>query len=57
MLMHGEIKWLFAYQLILAAAVVASVAASWKAWKSGALAVLGVPAVAVAWLWQVGRFG
>lgn len=57
MLMHGEIKWLFAYLVILAAAVTASVAASWKAGKSTALAVLGLPAVLVGWLWQVGRFG
>jgi hypothetical protein len=57
MLMHGEIKWLFAYQLILLAAVTASVATSWKAWKSGALAVVGLPAVVFGWLWQVGRFG
>ena len=57
MLMHGEIKWLSAYLLILAGAMSASIAASWKPWKSGALAVMGVPAVLMGWLWQVGRFG
>jgi hypothetical protein len=57
MLMHGEIKWLLAYQLILAGAVVASKAAAWKPWKSAALALVGVPVIAFGWLWQVGRWG
>ena len=57
MLMKGEIKWLLAYALIFSAAVVTSITASWKAWKSAALAVLGTPFVLFGWLWQVGRFG
>ena len=57
MLMHGEIKWLFAYVLIWLAAVTTAVKSSWKAWKSFFLAVLGVPVVIFGWLWQVGRFG
>ena len=57
MLMKGEIKWLLAYVLIFTAAVVTSIAAPWKAWKSVALTVLGIPTVLFGWLWQVGRFG
>lgn len=57
MLLHGEIKWLLAYVLILVAAVVASTRAPWKAWKTTLLAVFGVPTVVFGWLWQVGRYG
>ena len=57
MLMHGEIKWLIAYVLILVAAVVTSIVDSWAVWQSFLLAVVGVPVVLFGWLWQVGRYG
>lgn len=57
MLMKGEIKWLIAYLVILVAAVVTSVFASWEIWQSVVLAVVGLPFVLFGWLWQVGRFG
>ena len=57
MLMKGEIKWLFAYLIILIAAAVTSVFSSWEIWQSVALVVVGLPMVLFGWLWQVGRWG
>ena len=57
MLLHGEIKWLISYILILIAAVITAIIVSWDVWQIVVLAVGGIPVVLFGWLWQVGRYG
>ena len=56
MLLHGELRWLYAYSALLLAGAVAS-ALTLPFWAPIAVAVGGLPIVFFFWMWQVGRFG
>ncbi len=57
MLLHGEIKWLIAYVLLVVGAVVAGALLEWAAYVLLLIAVGGLLLTVLAWVWQVGRFG
>jgi hypothetical protein len=57
LLLHGEIKWLIAYVLLVVGAVVAGALLEWAAYVLLLIAVGGLLLTVLAWVWQVGRFG
>jgi len=57
MLLHGEIKWLVAYLVLVAGAVVVGTLVGWPLWALVTAGIAGISVTFFGWLWQVGRYG